>query len=286
MFVNFKCSKNLQTMHLPFQWSFVLAITIFLCDSLFSQKEKPKIYTFSTSSAFGIKDAKQFDDFVPFLPGPGKKSAVLIERQNVKSYMMPIRKIESNGNLLAYTMSTCLEYYINLDRNYKVNLSPDYISLNLSNTTKEIFPEHVFQFLAQEGTVSAAILPFGASSLTSGVYATDKYTINNYVHLFRPVTRPRQKIFETRKSLLKGHPIIVEIKADPNLPNATGQRFWEPTNGTQKTFPLIVVGYDEEKEAFEATGCWGRQWGENGYIWIHYEDFGTYVENGYVMVVK
>ena len=273
-------------MHFPFQKMVLVFCIISLLGIVVHAQEKPKLLHSFPTKPIGISDSKQFDALIPFLPGPGKKlSAEVIQRQNIKSYMMPVRKIESNGNLLAYTVATCLEYYINLDRNYKVNLSPDYISLNLSNDRSNFYPEDVFQFLIQEGTVSAAILPFGANQLTSGVYATEKYTIDNYLHLFKPVTRSYQRIFETRKALLKGHPVMIQLSADESLQQIQGDRFWNPKDKGTLSFPLIVVGYDETKSAFEATSCWGRKWGDNGYIWIKYEDFGKYATDGYVMVM-
>ena len=273
-------------MHFPFQKMVLLLCIISIFGKIIYAQKKPALLHSFPSKRIGISDSKQFDALIPFLPGPGKKlSAEVIQRQNIKSYMMPVRKIESNGNLLAYTAATCLEYYINLDRNYKVNLSPDYISLNLSNDRSTFYPEDVFQFLIQEGTVSAAILPFGADKLTSGVYATEKYTIDNYLHLFKPVTRSYQRIFETRKALLKGHPVMIQLSANESLQQIQGDRFWKPKDKGTLSFPLIVVGYDETQSAFEATSCWGRKWGDNGYIWIKYEDFGKYAIDGYVMVM-
>lgn len=273
-------------MHLPTRILVSMGL-MFMFSSTWTMAQNPKMKIFSFGpSTLGNTDADDFDDVLPVLPGPGRKSPVLVERQNIKSYMMPVRKMSNGGNLLAYTMASCLEFYINLDRNYKVNLSPDYISLNLKYSKQRINPLTVFQFLAEEGTVSAAILPFGSNQLTNGVYATQKYQIEDYLHLFRPETKGNQRVFEARKAILKGHPILIELAADDQLPQMNGDRYFEPGQEAYDTYPLIVVGYDEGEEAFEATSCWGRSWGENGYIWIHYSDFGKYAKNGYVMMAN
>ncbi len=253
--------------------------------SLFAQKKGTPQYLLESSAKFGISDASLFDQLMGVVPGVGKSSKALIQRQSVKSYMMPVRDIGMRGESVAFIAANCMEFYVNLDRNYKVNLSPDYISLNLANVGQKVNPAGVFQFLASDGTVSAAILPYGSTKLTSGVYATEKYKVRNYLHLFRNMTRGRQRIFETRKALLRGHPVMVEIRASEKLKNTKGDRYWEPDAGETQKYPLVIVGYDELEEAFEATSCWGRKWGDNGYIWIHYSDFEKYAENGYVLVM-
>ena len=266
--------------HRTIIWLFLFGCSCYV----FGQNTKQP---FSYSAQLGITDATMFDQLLTVIPGIGRpKSNTLIQRQNIKSYMMPVRHLESNGNVLAYSVATCLEYYINLNRNYKVNLSPDYLALNLKNAGQKVAPSTIFQHLVQDGTVSAAILPYGAQQLTAGVYATQKYRIKNYLHLFRDITRGRQRVFETRNALLKGHPVLIELVADSDFAKIHDEHYWEPPKSPSQSFPLVIVGYDEVAEAFEATSCWGNQWGENGYIWIHYADFETYAKNGYVMLLK
>ena len=242
-------------------------------------------YSLEGATKLGITDASLFDQLMGVVPGVGKSSKSLIQRQSVKSYMMPVRNVGSRGADIAFLAANCMEFYVNLDRNYKVNLSPDYISLNLKNQGERVDPTGVFRFLASDGTVSAAILPFGATKLTNAVYATEKYKIRNFLHLFRPETRGRQKTFEVRKALLRGHPVLVEVAAGEQLKTSNGDRYWEPSGEEGANHSLVIVGYDELEEAFEATSCWGRKWGDNGYIWIHYADFEKYARNGFVMVM-
>lgn len=36
---------------------------------------------------------------------------------------------------------------------------------------------------------------------------------------------------------------------------------------------IVVVGYDDDKKLIEIRNSWGSHWGNNGYIYIRYEDF-------------
>jgi hypothetical protein len=232
----------------------------------------------------GIKDIKLIDQFMVVVPGVGSNARDMLQQQSVKPYMMPVRKVGMRGNELSYAMASCLEYYVNLEKNYKDNLSPDYISLSLQNSGKQVNVEEAYLFLVQNGTVSAAIMPYDASAITNAVYATPKYQISNYLYLFRPVTQSRQKIYETRKALMRGNPVVVEVRADDTARNLQDSDTWEPPRNGTTLFPVVVVGYDETKNAFEVRSAWGSNWGNGGYAWISYDDFGKYTDNGYVMV--
>ncbi len=266
-------------MHRQFIPCFI--VVLFCISNAFSQNPKAGI---KHAASIGITDLSLIDQMMEPIPGIGKKTSELIQRQNVKSYMMPVRRVEMPDDELSYIIASCLEFYVNLDRNYKVNLSPDYIALNLRNTGRKVTPQAAFELLANDGTVSAAILPFGSRKLNSGVYATQKYRITNFLHLFRDVTRDRQKTFETRKALLRGHPVIVQLNANDSARDQNNKRYWKISGERDKAMPFIVVGYDELEEAFEITSSWGSHWGENGYIWLSYDEFEKHAVNGYVLV--
>lgn len=238
------------------------------------------------TNTIGVSDAALIEKLMVTVPGVGRNAREMLRQQSVKSYMMPVRQRGIRGTDLSYTLASCLEFYVNLDKNYKVNLSPDYISLSLKNLGKRVNVESAFRFLVNDGTVSAAILPYDAASLTTGVYATQKYKINNFLYLFRTVTTGRQKIHEVRKALMRGNPVLVELKADESIKELIGDRYWKPSKSTKQLYPLIVVGYNESNKVFELRSCWGSKWGNNGHIWISYDDFGKYVGNGYVIVPK
>jgi hypothetical protein len=232
----------------------------------------------------GVSDLSLIDRLMVTVPGVGSNARDMLTQQSVKPFMMPVRKVGFRGSELSYILASCLEFYVNLGKNYKDNLSPDYISLSLENSGRHVTTEEGFRFLVDNGTVSAAILPYDAGAITNAVYATPKYKINNFLYLFRDVTQPRQRIFEARKALMRGNPVLVELQADPSIKSLSGTSTWDNPRGGNQFFPMLVVGYDEGRSAFEVLSCWGSAWGNGGYLWIGYDDFGKYALNGYVMV--
>jgi len=237
------------------------------------------------ASPFGVQDQRLIDMMMPFVKGVGRANSLdNLREQSVKPFMMPVREIEQIGTEMSYTLAACLEFYFNQDNNYKINLSPDFITLNLLGQNRALQFKDAFQFLSQNGTVDSAILPYGSQKLTNAVYNASKFRITNYLHVFTPLTKSLQKIFELRKALVRGNPVIVEFNADPSLLQANGKDIWVPTGAPSQVYPMAVVSFNEDKRMIEMMSPWGSDWGRAGYIWISYDHFGQLAQNGFVVL--
>ena len=174
-----------------------------------------------------------------------------------------------------------MEYYVNFNNNFKDNLSPDYISLS----TKEKNLEEGLKFLASNGTVSAAIMPYGATAISTAVYATNKYKIRQFLQVFTPDNNKNRKIFETRKALMRGNPLLITIGVDKRFLEAKGIKYWHKIiKNPNLEVTMIVVGYNHDLEGFELMGNWGSEWADNGYIFMDYKDYGKLAKDGIVIV--
>lgn len=260
----------------------ILLLVSVVC-SLSLSAQTPRMKS-AAGMTLGISAPEQIESFMYLVPGVGSSARDLLEQQSLKPYMMPVRKTGFRGNDLAYAAASCLEYYVNLGRNYKINLSPDFISLNLVGSGKSGNAKEILGFLAEQGTVNAAIVPYDAGELTGAVFSTPKYDVVNYLHIFTSLTRDRQRVFEVKKALMKGNPVLVEIATDGSLQNQVGTRLLKGVNSGETTNALLVVGYDENEDTFELMSTWGSSWGHNGYIYMKYDDFGKLAVNGYVLI--
>jgi len=258
----------------------------FLCTCVRAQ-EPAQTYgkTRGETATLGLEDAALLDQLMFYIPGIGSSSREDLLRQNIKSYMMPIRQSPYPRMEWAYALAGAVEYYQNLNNNFKDNLSPDYLTLNLAAQGKRPSMEDGLRFLVQQGTVSAAIVPYGSATIPTAVYSVPKYTISNFGYLFRPETRARNRIFETRKALSRGNPVIVELQTDATFADLRSNDYTTPAP-TNETHFLTVVGYDGETNSFELRGLFGRLWADAGYVRISYEDFGRLAQTGYVLIPK
>ncbi|MEO0733267.1 MAG: C1 family peptidase [Bacteroidota bacterium] len=259
----------------------------FLCTCVSAQTRPAQSYGAprSSASALGVSDAQVLDQLMFYIPGVGSPSREDLLRQNIKSYMMPIRQAPDPKLEWAYALAGAVEYYLNLNNNYKDNLSPDYIALNLAAQGQRPTIEDGLRLLIQQGTVSAAIVPYGSPTIPGAVYSVPKHTIANFGYLFRPETRARNRVFEVRKALSRGNPVVIELQTDAAFRSLTSSIYNGGQQPTETHF-LTVVGYDGETETFELRGLFGRHWANAGYVRLSYADFGRLARTGYVIIPK
>ncbi len=235
--------------------------------------------------AIGISAPEMIDQLMVTMPGLGSNAKAMMNEQSIKTYLMPPRKVGERGTLTSYILSACMEFYANYRKNYKVNLSPDFVALNL---VKEGKPDikNGLRFLVTDGTVSADVMPYDSPKIPNTSSASSKFRITNYLQIFKETHREPQKVFEVQKALMRGNPVIVEMNVPRSFEGVSNTRFWSAIGSTAEriTLPFMVVGYNLELEAFEILSSWGTEWGSNGYLWIDFDDFGDIAQNGYVLV--
>ncbi len=236
-------------------------------------------------AAIGISAPEMIDKLMVTMPGLGSNAKAMMSEQSIKTYLMPPRKVGERGTLTSYILSACMEFYTNFRKNYKVNLSPDFVALSL---VKEGKPDikNGLRFLVTEGTVSADVMPYDSPKIPSTTSNQDRFRIANYLQIFKETHRESQKVFEVQKALMRGNPVIVEMNVPKSFEKVSNTRFWSSIGEKEEliSLPFMVVGYNLELEAFEVLSSWGTEWGSNGYLWVDFDDFGELAQSGYVLV--
>lgn len=103
------------------------------------------------------------------------------------------------------------------------------------------------------------------------------------------------KVSPIKQALANNYPVIVSMKIPASFQAVGTQKFWTPTEyersnagdlGNNKSLgghAMCVIGYDDTKGAFEIMNSWGGEWGDQGYIWVKYEDFNMWCAEAYFM---
>ena len=110
--------------------------------------------------------------------------------------------------------------------------------------------------------------------------------IADFQTLFGIDADERFKTWKVRQSLANRKPVIVGMRVLKNFYQLKNARFWWPDKGN--TTPagghaMVVIGYDDHKGAFQLMNSWGKTWGNQGFIWIKYRDFGKFCKYAYVL---
>lgn len=104
--------------------------------------------------------------------------------------------------------------------------------------------------------------------------------VKDFLTLFSSTTSGPTKIEKVRLSLARRAPVVVGVQLRKNFTACTAVApYWEPTLGDTTYMgghAMVVIGYDDGKQAFELLNSWGTQWGDGGFGWIRYTDFARY----------
>jgi C1A family cysteine protease len=114
-----------------------------------------------------------------------------------------------------------------------------------------------------------------------------KYPIGGYVTLFSREDRQKPALITriVKKSLSEGKPVVIGMNTPDSFIEA--KNIWEPAESPEYFYgghAMCVVGYDDDKGAFEIINSWGRKWGNGGFIWIPYKAFVDFVIESYEMI--
>lgn len=93
-------------------------------------------------------------------------------------------------------------------------------------------------------------------------------------------------IKEIKTHLAAGLPVIIGAMVTAEFRDngyTEGADFiWKKNGEPIGGHAMLVVGYDDDKNAFKIINSWGKNWGDGGYGWIDYELFPDVVMYGFV----
>lgn len=96
-----------------------------------------------------------------------------------------------------------------------------------------------------------------------------------------------QNLEDIKLAISNGMPCVVGMLVPPSFKAVTNKMKWSasPTDTYDDAYghAMVIVGYDDYKfgGAVELMNSWGTEWGNEGYIWIPYDDFLKYTLGAY-----
>lgn len=146
-----------------------------------------------------------------------------------------------------------------------------------------------FEIMKDKGLISFNSLSVNCtSSLTdSQMNAASLSKIKDYLRLFDVGASDNSKYQSVKKSISEKKPVVFGMICPPSFMRA--KDIWLPTEQPERAYgghAMCVVGYDDAKEggAFEVQNSWGKDWGNEGYIWIKYADFARFTMYAYEFI--
>jgi len=127
-----------------------------------------------------------------------------------------------------------------------------------------------------------------ATSIPSVAYTeAANFKIQDYFTLFTLNDNAAKRVEATKMAISEGRPVIISMVCYESFQYA--KECWNGiTNYNNGYHAMCVVGYDDEKYggAFRIMNSWGTYWGDKGFTWITYKDYGIHVQYGYEMYLS
>ncbi len=147
------------------------------------------------------------------------------------------------------------------------------------------------QFLKTNGDCLARHFDFDVNDCRKSpvpelAQAARSFAIADFLTLFGSEDSAHVKVRRVKQALAQGKPVVVGVAVRRNFFQLQNAAYWLADTG-DTTFAgghaMVVVGYDDAKNAFQLMNSWGREWGEQGFIRIKYDVFGRFCKYAYVL---
>lgn len=114
------------------------------------------------------------------------------------------------------------------------------------------------------------------------------HKIDGYTRLFGKYDGSSDKIQNVKKSLTENRPVIICMECYKSF-DVPKEGLWSGEHdGWRGYHAMCVVGYDDNQYggAFQIMNSWGKDWGQQGLVWVKYDDFCSAVHYAYEMYMN
>ncbi len=161
--------------------------------------------------------------------------------------------------------------------------SPSFI-YNQCNNGRDggVFYPDAFNLLSEKGAATWADMPYDGKDFTTQPSAEIKARAKRYrVDFWRQVNAKDTK--EIKAHLNAGFPVLIGAAVDEAFIKLPAGRAWNSISRPVGGHAMILVGYDDAKNAFRLMNSWGTEWCEGGFCWVDYDFFRNNINEAYVV---
>lgn len=189
---------------------------------------------------------------------------------DMRKDLRSVRDQGEQGTCSAQTISVMKEWQELVDYGYEGYMSPQFVyNLRKNQGSEGMYPRDTMDIVYKTGIVYEKEYPYNSfSSITSDLReSAKKHKIQGYAQI--------STIEGLKKALYTNGPCYIAFP----VYNANKLEFWKPDFPGQRMLgghAVAVVGYLEDR--FIIRNSWSKEWGDNGYCYYYFTDFGMHWE--------
>ncbi len=220
-------------------------------------------------------------DDITFAGSGNLPASVNLTNFNGKNLMPPIGNQGQYGTCVAWATGYAHKGFLERTDGNTVDFSPKYLFWKVPAADKGADCngtgfESAFNVMQQYGIATESTVPYtdlgDCSSSTSSSW--DANAAGYKIQSFREISKDKTTL---KEYLAQGRAISFGAKLGDEFMNASGSGVLNYQSygytGQHAYHAMILMGYDDSKNAFRVQNSWGTTWGDNGYIWVDQDYF-------------
>lgn len=185
-------------------------------------------------------------------------------------------------------------YYQNGTVNYRNILSPSYVYNQINDgQNKGTHFQDAFKLLMEEGTCTYQSMPYRENDWVSQPGAAQENEAKNYqIETYRRLNLA-DAVTSIKAELINNHPVIAASIFDLTYYNSgfnySGADYtWRNVGNVNNLMghAILIVGFDDQKNAFKFMNSWGENWGNRGFGYIDYQLVNRVIREAYIIKTK
>lgn len=92
------------------------------------------------------------------------------------------------------------------------------------------------------------------------------------------------RLDDIKGQLAGGHPVVFGMRISQSFKQLRGDTVYDDLDAERTGgHAMVLVGYDEQRQAFKLINSWGTRWGDKGYGWVSYRAMQKFTPELYVI---
>ncbi len=94
-----------------------------------------------------------------------------------------------------------------------------------------------------------------------------------------------RRLDDVKSQIFAGNPVVIGMQVNQKFHKLRGSSVFTDTGTDGSGHAMLVVAYDDRRNAVKLFNSWGRSWGDQGFGWVDYDAFQARTRSAFTMQV-